>query len=181
MTRDDFWKLIKVSRKITDDNPEAQSEWLEAHLSTLPDDELVSFQEHFDTLYAPTYRNDLWGAAYLINGGCSDDGFDYFRAWLIGRGQKVYEAALASPDSLAKVAEDDCAEQEGLLSLAIGIWLKRHNKSWEHINDLQHDTSFVKVPIPDLDDSSEDWTDGAGDMDEKKGKKLYPKLFKKFW
>jgi hypothetical protein len=31
---------------------------------------------------------DQWGAAYLANGGCSDDGFDYFRGWLIGQGRK---------------------------------------------------------------------------------------------
>ena len=36
-----------------------------------------------------SYRWDLWGAAYLANGGCSDDGFDYFRGWLIGQGRKV--------------------------------------------------------------------------------------------
>jgi len=32
------------------------------------------------------YTWDLWGAAYLINGGCSDDGFEYFRRWLVSRG-----------------------------------------------------------------------------------------------
>ncbi|TYB52801.1 DUF4240 domain-containing protein, partial [Nonomuraea sp. PA05] len=48
------------------------------------------------------HRADLWGAAYLINGGCSDDGFEYFRCWLVGQGREVYEAALDDPDSLAE-------------------------------------------------------------------------------
>jgi hypothetical protein len=48
---------------------------------------------------------DQWGAAYLANGGCSDDGFDYFRGWLIGQGRKVYETVLADPDSLAAHAD----------------------------------------------------------------------------
>jgi len=26
------------------------------------------------------------GAAYIINGGCSDDGFEYFRRWLVLQG-----------------------------------------------------------------------------------------------
>jgi hypothetical protein len=38
----------------------------------------------------------------VIHGGCSDDGFEYFRRWLVSRGRDVYEAALADPDSLAQ-------------------------------------------------------------------------------
>jgi hypothetical protein len=39
----------------------------------------------------------------VIHGGCSDDGFEYFRRWLVSRGRDVYEAALADPDSLAQL------------------------------------------------------------------------------
>jgi hypothetical protein len=42
-----------------------------------------------------------WAAAYLIGGGCSDDGFIDFRAGLIAQGHAWYEMAVASPDSLA--------------------------------------------------------------------------------
>lgn len=97
MTREEFWSVVETARLATNNDPDAQSKAIEAHLQTLPDDELIAFHSHFSALYAPTYRADLWGAAYVINGGCSDDGFDYFRAWLIGRGQVAYEAALASP------------------------------------------------------------------------------------
>lgn len=57
---------------------------------------------HYE-LMAESYRWELWGAAYLINGGCSDDGFDYFRGWLLGQGRATWQAALADPDSLASV------------------------------------------------------------------------------
>jgi hypothetical protein len=43
------------------------------------------------------------GAAYVVHGGCSDDGFEYFRRWLISRGRDVYEPALADPDNLAQL------------------------------------------------------------------------------
>jgi hypothetical protein len=49
----------------------------------------------------------LWGAAYVIEGGCSDDSFDYFRAYLISRGRAVYERAIADPDSLADIELED--------------------------------------------------------------------------
>jgi hypothetical protein len=52
-------------------------------------------------LRAVSYRWDLWGAAYLLNGGCSDDGFEYFRGWLIAQGHEVFERVLEDPDVLA--------------------------------------------------------------------------------
>ena len=35
-----------------------------------------------------------------MNGGCSDDGFQYFRNWIISRGKEVYYAAKENPDNL---------------------------------------------------------------------------------
>jgi hypothetical protein len=37
----------------------------------------------------------------LINGGFGDDGFEYFRGWLIVQGREVFERSVADPDSLA--------------------------------------------------------------------------------
>jgi hypothetical protein len=36
----------------------------------------------------------MWVAAYLMNGGCSDDGFDYFRGWLIAQGRTTLEQVV---------------------------------------------------------------------------------------
>ena len=41
--------------------------------------------------------------AYIIGGGCSDDGFWDFRSWLAVRGKRVYLVALRNPESLARV------------------------------------------------------------------------------
>jgi hypothetical protein len=44
----------------------------------------------------------MYGAALLLGGGyCSDDGFEYFRSWLISRGSATFQQALDDPDSLA--------------------------------------------------------------------------------
>ena len=99
MTREEFWKLVdqvKGTKK-----PEAA---LPKLLRKLTPAELVSYQQHFDTLTREAYRWDLWGAAYIIGGGCSDDGFIDFKYGLIARGRQIYESALANPDSLADFA-----------------------------------------------------------------------------
>ena len=52
------------------------------------------------------YTWDLWGAAYVIEDGCSDDCFRDFRAYLISLGRGPYEAAMRDPDTLATVVQD---------------------------------------------------------------------------
>jgi hypothetical protein len=65
-----------------------------------------------------TAREDLWAAIYAIRGGCGDDSFDYFREWLIGRGEAAVLAAVRDPESLADLAGDDDPRNEGMLGAA---------------------------------------------------------------
>lgn len=66
------------------------------------------------------YRWDLWGAAYIIAGGCSDDGFVDFRSWLISMGRHVFESAIENAESLADVADGPGVEDvffEGFINI----------------------------------------------------------------
>jgi hypothetical protein len=58
-------------------------------------------------------KEDLWAAAYLINGGCSDDGFDHFRGWLIAHGRDVLARSVREPDSLADLPTVQAAADTG--------------------------------------------------------------------
>ena len=89
------------ARTATDGDCQAQTAQLVAALGQRSVVEVLDWDRIQDELWVESYRRDLWGAAYLINGGCSDDGFDYFRGWLLGQGQAIWQAALADPDSLA--------------------------------------------------------------------------------
>ena len=73
-------------------------------LAGLPRPEIVDAQRVLSALMADSYRSSLWAAAYVINGGCSDDGFDYFRGWLMLQGREAFGQAVADPDSLADLA-----------------------------------------------------------------------------
>lgn len=104
MTHDKFWKIIDTACR---SDPSSAEEWdqrLIQELVQLPADEIIAWNHIFDHLAAHAYRTDLWAAAYFINGGASDDGFYYFRCWLIGMGKAIYEDAILNPDSLAHVA-----------------------------------------------------------------------------
>jgi hypothetical protein len=64
-------------------------------------DEIVAFKVWLTEQVQRAYRADLWAAAYLMMGGCSDDMFEYFRLWLVAQGREVFERVLEDPDSLA--------------------------------------------------------------------------------
>jgi hypothetical protein len=102
MDEAEFWRVIEMTRKA---DPDAHCEALSAELSSRSIEAIHLFGFRWDQALGDAYTWDLWGAAYLIGGGASDDGFEYFRDWLVLQGREIYEAALASPDSLAAVAK----------------------------------------------------------------------------
>jgi Protein of unknown function (DUF4240) len=127
VNRDGFWDLVETARGMVDDtvvDPDGVADALVKALSALPAAEIVRFGVEFDLLQGESYRWDLWGAAYLINGGASDDGFDSFRGWLVAQGREIWEAALADPDSLADVIDEDIEDDfegfDGEALLAVG-------------------------------------------------------------
>jgi hypothetical protein len=101
MDREQFWALIEAAKTATGGDCQAQAGQLVAALTDRSVDEALAWDRIYGELMAESYRWELWGAAFLINGGCGDDGFDYFRGWLLGQGQATWQAALAAPDSLA--------------------------------------------------------------------------------
>ena len=108
MKLEKFWQIIDEVRAEGEDD-EAHAEALQARLTRLKPHAIVDFQRHFDALHAELYDWDLWAAAYVIQGGCSDDGFADFRSWVISAGKRVHKLARNSPDALAELELDDDA------------------------------------------------------------------------
>jgi hypothetical protein len=126
-------------------------------------DEIVAFQELFWKMHSDSYTWALWGAAYLINGGCSDDGFDYFRGWLICQGRGVFESALRDPDSLASHSAPE-VEFEDALSLGLNAY--RIASGGKEMPGVPH-------PFPEL-------GEGWDFEDPSEMKRRYPRLSAKY-
>lgn len=129
MTEEEFWKLIEGAKESSDGDCDRQVRLIHEVLKTLPLKELVSFDENLNQKMALAYHWDLWGAAYIINGGCSDDGFEYFLGWLILQGKKVFEDALKDPETLVNVAKPE-VENQDILCAAGYIFCKQTNKTY---------------------------------------------------
>ncbi|SDS81889.1 DUF4240 domain-containing protein [Actinoplanes derwentensis] len=125
MDGDAFWAVVEDARAGVDDTRTAEgaeevAERIENRLTELGPESAVAFALHYDVLGARSYDGNLWGAAYLMKGGCSDDAFDYFRGWLVTQGRRTWERALQDPDTLAELGvdpDDDFLECEDMLGV----------------------------------------------------------------
>lgn len=99
----EFWNVVAKARESAADPSDAEdvAEQTLRLLTALPADRIAELAQPLWDLRAQSYGWDLWQAACLINGGCSDDGFEYFRGWLLTQGRAVFERAVADPDTLA--------------------------------------------------------------------------------
>jgi hypothetical protein len=137
-----FWKIIKRAKSEAEGDTEAIAEGVVEQLTELPLAGIEAFDGIMRSKLAAAYTWKLWGAGYLMNGGCSDDGFEYFRGWLIAQGQKVYEAALTDPDSLAKFADPHNDEYECEDILYVGM------RAYEAVAGKQLPMPSVRTQAP---------------------------------
>ena len=119
-----FWSLIETAHADAGGDVAQQTARLMAALATLEPREIVEFDRLFREGMYRAYRWDLWAAAYIVNGGCSDDGFEYFRAWLIAQGERAFQEALADPESLVDRAAPD-VDAEDMLYVAEDAYAAR--------------------------------------------------------
>ena len=65
--------------------------------------EINEWKNILDFYHDLAKREQLWAACAAIGDHYTDDGFEYFRAWLISKGHDVYRNALQDPDTLAEI------------------------------------------------------------------------------
>jgi uncharacterized protein DUF4240 len=161
-----FWQLIADTRQAAGNDTGRQSELLEERLSHLPAEQIVDFARTRRRLDERLYSWDVWGAAYVIEDGCSDDCFRDFREYVISLGPGPYEAALRDPDSLASVAQD---AEEG---------------DWENADDVAPDAygsaTGEDFPLDDIDLSASPRGEPWDDEDVETLVQRYPQLTERF-
>jgi hypothetical protein len=104
-----------------------------------------------------------------MNGGCSDDSFDDFRAWLMSQGRRRFEYALKDPDTLARIGGPrralDWIELAELTYLAREAYEQKTGQ--EMPDSILQGTARLELSEWDFDNDTE-------------MKKRYPKLFAKY-
>ncbi|MBS1560226.1 MAG: DUF4240 domain-containing protein [Bacteroidetes bacterium] len=112
MDEEVFWNIIKSSKDKSKSDYELQIEELANELRQLTPDEIVLFGNSFRFFRGQANTWELWGAIYVIQGGCGDDSFNDFREWVIGQGKDFYYKTINDPESLVEVPTDEIVEVE---------------------------------------------------------------------
>jgi len=168
MTEEQFWQIIQRSFDACGGDTDEQTDALAEQLEPLSPDEIRAFEKIFYQKHHLAYSWDLWGAAYILNGGCSDDGFHYFKTWLISRGKKCFEAAIENADSLADYSEQlgDDTEFEEFAYVARRVYEQKTG------NEMPDDDDVAWISGPTGDEWDEDDDEGY--------KRRWPKLYAKY-
>lgn len=116
-----FWKLIDDYRKTSDDKFEF-IEKLSSKLEEFKPSEIRKFERIFRTKYEELNFGELWALAYIVRRGCGDDAFDYFKAWVISRGQNAFKAISTMKMNELKQYFDEDPQLEEMLYLAENVY-----------------------------------------------------------
>jgi hypothetical protein len=177
MNTEDFWHLIESARVDgvdgSGDDAEAVAARLTALLAQRDPADIVAFDQRLWEQLVRSYRADLMAAAAVTNGGVSDDGFDYFRGWLVAQGQAAFERTLDAPDSLADhtaviaaAADGDDLECGSMVDVVA-------SSAYRSVTDEELPNT-VRIRYPALDPS---WDD----LDEAETRRRLPRLTDLFW
>ena len=177
MDEEQFWAIVQTAVDEAGDDEDEYLEVVKRELSKLSLKEMIGFRLRTDKLLYDSYTSEMWCAGYLMNGGCSDDGFEYFRLWVISRGRKVYEAAMANPDNLIDYIDDDAEmdffEFESFWYVALEAFEEAVDAElYDYIDDDNFKTCEGNYPNFEF-----NWEEDEPESMQK----LCPRLFEKFW
>jgi Protein of unknown function (DUF4240) len=129
MNADEFWRIVDKVHAASKGDMKIKCDLLAAALRELSSQELQSFDEHFSNYFFRAYTWDIWGAAFIINDGCSEDSFMDFRSTLISLGRLPFEAAIVNTDSLVNFEIDPAwATFEGYQYVATKVYEEMNGK-----------------------------------------------------
>lgn len=169
-----YWGIIENSLKETH-STEDQEIFLVNEVEKLTPKEMIGFRLRTDKLLYDSYTADLWCAAYIMHGGCTDDGFEYFRCWLISRGKDTFYKAKSNPDTLIDLVKEgeDVYEFEGFWYVAINAFKNVTDKElYSYIDYDNFVTNDENYPLLNF----------TWNVDEPESmKKVCPVLYEKLW
>lgn len=168
-----YWNIINKSLKNTG-GFDGQEQYLINEIKNLTPEEMIGFRLRTDKLLSDTYNSEMWCAGYIMNGGCSDDGFEYFRNWVISRGKETYYKAKENPDNLIIEADKhyDFYEFESFWYVALEAFKQKTGK--EPYDYIDYDNFRTR------EGHYQQFKFTWDENDPESMKKICPRLFEKF-
>lgn len=135
MSEADFWLLIEAARSKGFATYDEQLGTLGDELALLDTVRIRQFDCTLHYLMRASYNAQLWEAAYAVNGGCSDDCFEYFRSWLIAQGRDRFYWTLRHPRLLLLTGRSELLQNyEGLVYVAAAQYKSKTGRGMPECN-----------------------------------------------
>jgi hypothetical protein len=165
MDEDQFWKIIQATKNIAHNDFHQQQDELAKEMHKLSPGEIIQFANSFRHFRGEANTWELWGAIYIINGGCGDDSFNDFREWVIGQGKDFYYRTIKNPETLSEIDADqfEDVDWEGLGYIPGAVF---------------QELTGQEMPYPyheKLETTGVEWKEGSDDLE-----KMFPKLAAKY-
>lgn len=164
MDEDQFWKIIQTAKDHSNGNFEKQQEDLAKELWKITPDDIILFGNRFRYFRGQAYTWELWGAIYIIHGGCGDDSFNDFREWVIGQGKDFYYKTINDPESLVEIdTEQIDIDWEGLGYVYSTVFEEMTGQEMEYLLEENKEITGVE------------WEEDNDDL-----KNMFPRLYEKY-
>lgn len=164
MGDDQFWNIIHLSYKKANGDFKAQQHALKNELRRLAPQDILLFDNTFRKLRGDAYNWDLWGAIYIIHGGCGDDSFLDFREWVLAQGREFYYKTIADPETLAQLSKEQIeVAWEGMGYIPTAVF--------EEITGTDMPNGYIE----NQEITGAEWDDDNDDL-----KKRFPLLWEKY-
>lgn len=98
-----FWKIMDYGFAKGQFNNEKKRQALLEQLVKLTPEQIQDFEIIFQQMAQKANTWNNLAAATIMAGGAGDDGFYYFRCWLISLGKYHFEETVKNPDHLAEL------------------------------------------------------------------------------
>ncbi len=164
MPEEQFWQLIQTTFSQANGNYVDQQEVMRHILRNLEPKELMRFDNRFRELRGNAYDWNLWGAIYTIHGGCFEDSFCDFRAWVISQGKAFYYNTIQDPETLVELSPAVIdIDWEGMREIPGDVF--------REMTGQKLSTGFVENQVL----KGEEWEEFTNDLKER-----FPKLWAKY-
>ncbi len=121
INEDLFWQLIEESRIISEDKYDFIA-CLSSKLEGFKPAEIRKYHRVFRSKCEELNQAKLWALAFIVRRGCGDDAFDYFKAWVISKGQNAFNAISALNINEIQQYFDEDPQLEQMLFLAESVY-----------------------------------------------------------
>ncbi|PJJ80276.1 DUF4240 domain-containing protein [Mucilaginibacter auburnensis] len=172
----EFWKIIDYSHNAAKGNLDLQNEIIIKKLSAYEPAEIINFEVILCKKLIEANSYKVLAANTIMDGGASDDGFLYYRLWLISLGETTFKQTLKNPEYLAALIKKGVVPDfEALLYVSTEAYKNKTGKQKED-DSFPRGVAFAQGLNYDFGGPKIVGTEWR----EEDLPKLYPKLWKKF-